>query len=174
MTQTANPTNPGQAPAPSPQQKRSRTMIILGAGCGCLVLVAGLFLIFGLPALLGYIKRTKAAEAPANLQALSALVSQECAAQGGYQGIVPAGPVPAVPKSAVQPADFLSDPGFSRVGFAPSPVLYSYSIAPNATGGVDLVAEGDLDEDGQRSRFVIACGADCSCDPQVMATDELE
>lgn len=174
------------APAPAPQapppqappakKDGSKLLIFLGAGCGCVLLVGILLAAIGIPAFMNYIKKSKSMEARQNLSALGRLVEQECATQNGYAGIAPAGPVPPTPPASSQATGaFGSDPGFSRVGFAPNPVVYSYAIRPNAAGGVDLVAQGDLDGDGVRSTFTVACDAGCRCDDSAMRiSDELE
>jgi type II secretory pathway pseudopilin PulG len=168
--------------APAPQQPEpekkdhTRLLLILGGCGGCLVLVGVLLAFIGIPAFMTYIKKSKAMEARSNLSALSQLVEQECQGQGGYAGIAPAGPVPPTPPASSQATGaFASDPGFARVGFAPNPVVYSYAIRPNAAGGVDLVAQGDLDGDGVRSTYTVACDASCHCAIQAMSImDELE
>jgi len=167
------PTQPQTAPA---KKDRSRFYIIGGGCVGCLVLVGILLVFIGVPAFMTYIKKSKSMEARSNLSALSQLVEQECTAQGGYTGIVPAGPVPPTPPASSQATGaFANDPGFARVGFAPNPVVYSYAIRPNASGGVDLVAQGDLDGDGVRSTFTVACDASCQCATEAMSImDELE
>lgn len=162
-------------PAPAGKKDKSKLLIFLGAGCGCLVLFGAIVAVIGVPALLSYIKRSKAQEARQNLVALSRLVEQECASesvpgglaggvqQNGYTGIVPAGPVPPVPPASTQATgDFANDPGFARVGFAPNPVVYSYSIRP-IEGGVELIAQGDLDGDGELSLYSVSCDAACHC-----------
>jgi len=179
---------PPQAPSPAPAKKDdSKLLIFLGAGCGCLVLVGVLLAFIAVPAFTSYIKRSKAQEARQNLVALSRLVEQECAAesvqggldgavqQNGYAGIVPAGPVPPTPPPSSQATGaFASDPGFARVGFAPNPVVYSYSIRP-IEGGVELVAQGDLDGDGVLSLYSVSCDASCHCfSDRMYMEDELE
>jgi len=167
------------APTPEPAEsgkKDSRLLLILGGCGGCLVVVGLLLAFIGIPAFMTYIKKSKSMEARSNLGALAGLVEQECQGQGGYMGMVPAGPVPPTPPASSQATGaFASDPGFARVGFSPNPVVYSYSIRPNAGGGVDLVAQGDLDGDGVRSTFTIACDASCHCATAAMSImDELE
>ena len=162
------------ATAPATKKKPSKTLIYLGAGCGCLVLFGLALAVVGVPALLQYIKLTKSAEATANLAALSALVSEECRAGTEFGALAPAGPVPPLPSHARQPANFAADPVFSQLGFAPSPVLYRYSIRPTPTG-IELVAEGDLDDDGAYSTFVVPCvTAGCRCQSTPITTNELE
>ncbi len=169
---------PAPQPARSPAEKkdRSRFYIVGGSCAGCLALVAVLLIFIGIPAFMTYIKKSKAMEARFNLEALSQLVEQECAGQGGYTGMVPAGPVPPTPPASSQATGaFASDPGFARVGFSPNPVVYSYSIRPNAAGGVDLIAQGDLDGDAVRSTYTVRCDASCQCNEGAMnIMDELE
>jgi hypothetical protein len=50
---------------------------------------------------------------------------------------------------------------------------FSYSIEP-VSSGVELVARGDLDGDGETSRFVIHCRSDCECDESPTPTRPLE
>lgn len=181
------PTPPGPPTQGTGKKDGSKLLIFLGAGCGCVVLVGALVAVIGVPAFINYIKRSKAQEARQNLSALSRLVEQECAAesvqgglaggvtQNGYIGIVPAGPVPPTPPASSQATgDFASDPGFARVGFAPNPVVFSYSIRP-IEGGIELIAQGDLDGDGKLSLYSVSCDDSCHCfSDRMFMEDELE
>lgn len=176
------------AKAEQPAKKDQSKLILILGGCGgCLVLVGAVLAFIAVPAFLNYIKRSKSMEAKQNLSALSRLVEQECATESvqgglaggvtpnGYTGIAPAGPVPPTPPASSQATGaFASDPGFARVGFSPNPVVYSYSIRP-IEGGVELIAQGDLDGDGELSLYSVSCDASCHCFSDRMVTEnELE
>ncbi len=158
---------PGSAP---PTKKSARPLFWVGvAGVGCVGVLAvigliGILSAVAIPSFSRYTRRAKTSEARANLHALAASVENACRSRGTLPGA--AGPVPPVPGPRPQHGDFASDPVFQGLGFAPSdPVRYSYRIVPNARGGVDLVAHGDLDGDGVQSTFTIACRPSCDCDP---------
>ncbi|MBK6577443.1 MAG: hypothetical protein IPG17_14790 [Sandaracinaceae bacterium] len=58
--------------------------------------------------------------------------------------------------------DFTTDPGFAALRFAPlDPVYFSYRVISVGDGSSRLIAEGDLDEGGDTSRFTIECSAAC-------------
>ncbi len=77
----------------------------------------------------------------------------------------PSGPLPASPSAARQEVDFASDPTFAALGLNDTRELrYSYWFEPYETGcnigpsaadeyAVVYRAEGDLDDDSQRSTF---------------------
>lgn len=139
------------------------------------VVVSGVLLTalaaFGVPAFIDYMKGAKVAEAASNLDALRGAVRRYCEQTGGYPP--PAGPIPKAPRGGSQSPDFRADPTFRLVGFDPGgPVYYSYAIEA-ADAGIDVVAYGDLDGDGERSERRIHCGAGCACGAPT-AVNELE
>ena len=73
-----------------------------------------------------------------------------------------------------QVVDFTTDPGFAALRFAPlDPVYFSYRVISVGDGSSRLIAEGDLDEDGDTSRFTIECSAACECG-EILIERELE
>ncbi len=162
---------PGTPPAPAgagrdPVADKGKKTMFAVAGCGCAILavvVLGIAAAVGIPAVVNYVRRSKAQEVHQNMDALTHLVVDHCQTQGGYAGLA-AGPIPAAPTDRKQVAVWPADSGFARLGFAPNPVFYSYSLVP-AGDGLEVVAEGDLDGDGQRSRYAVQCLAACTCSP---------
>lgn len=88
-----------------------------------------------------------------------------------------AGPTPRHPSSSPQSFEFAADavPGhetWKALGFQPGPIRYRYSFVPESTGcGIrrpenvvvaNFIAEGDLDLDGDRSRFERAASIDAT------------
>lgn len=165
-------------PAAAPAPKKSKVLlvvIVLGVGLVLAVPCIGIISAIAIPAFVGYVKRSKITEATSEVRAIARSEMTYCSEHGGW--LVPAGPTPAVPGPAKQLGDFSSDPVFTQLGYdRPDPVYYSYSIErdPAVTGGIRVVARGDLDGDGIQSTFTVACGSDCECDPAPVVTDELE
>ena len=65
--------------------------------CGCAILavvVLGIAAAVGIPAVVNYVRRSKAQEVHQNMDALTHLVVDHCQTQGGYAGLA-AGPIPA-------------------------------------------------------------------------------
>ena len=157
--------------------------ILLAAGCGALICVIGIVAAIAIPAFIKYVKRSKTSEASSNVMVLARGAESYCSneqlgvnptqAQSRYPA-TPAGPLPARPSSMKQTAAFGSDPTFSALGFGPpDPVYYSYSAVPDASGGLRLTANGDLDDDGVLSTFESYCDSTCRCSP-VNVVNELE
>jgi len=159
-----------------PTKKKSKSPILLIALIGACVLSVpciGILSAIAIPSFIGYVRKSKVAEAESNLTLLGSQVEVHCQTAGTLPGR--AGPVPAYPMAEKQVASFGADPVFAALGFAPlDPVFFSYSIEPSAYGGtIELVAAGDLDGDGTQSRFTRTCYASCTCDPTVR-TNEIE
>ena len=136
------------------------------AGCGgcalLLVVVGGIGAAIGIPAFINYTKRSKAVEARANVEALAASYEGACL-DGLLEPGFAAGPLPAVPHPESQNVSFASDPNFARVGFNPGSIVrYSYSIRSLSPQSAEVRVEGDLDDDGVRSEYVMRCSA-CEC-----------
>lgn len=117
-----------------------------------------------IPSLVGYLRSSKTAEADANLDAMAEAVVAFCQQNAHLPsptGPVPPPPAPGPEKIAVDPANR----SFAEIGFTFSePVYFAYSIRPRRSGSIDLVAEGDLDGDGVRSRYSRRCTGDCRCE----------
>lgn len=162
-----------------PKKKTSPVVIILVA-LGALLVVGpcciGMVSAIAIPQFVGYIRRAKTTEATMNLRSIAQSEMQFCEAHGNW--LVPAGPMPAAPGPAIkQMADFSADPGFAQLGFSVGdPIYYSYAVEhdPSVTGGVLLVAHGDLDGDSFQSTFSIACGSACHCAETPVINQEFE
>ncbi len=165
----ANPTPPVAPGQPPAKSKRTLWIVLALAGAGCLVIPCiGIVSAIAIPAYIGYIRRSKAAEATSNLRVMQAGFEQYCAT--GHRLPPAAGPVPTTPGQQKQTAAFGGEPGFAALSFAPAePVYFSYSIVAEGPESVALVAEGDLDGDTIRSRFATKChAATCRCDPMTI------
>jgi len=164
--------------APAAPKKKNTGVIIavvvvaaLVVGCFC----TGILSAIAIPAFTGYIRRAKTVEATSNLRSLARLEQRYCEEHGNW--LVPAGPVPVTPTALKQLGDFASDPAFTELGFAPAdPIYYSYSIVrdDSATGGIEIIARGDLDGDGVTSTFAVTCGSGCTCASNPFMENELE
>jgi hypothetical protein len=164
--------------------KRNTTPFVIGCVVLAVLLVPciGMLAAIAIPAFVNYTRRAQVSEAHANVAMIVRGVQTYCTAERlGPTGamttelppalaptLVTPGPVPQVPTLA---------PGWSDVGFyGGDPMRYAYSIErPSATTAV-VVAEGDLNGNGVRSRFESTCtleGSSCSC-TSMRVTNELE
>ena len=145
--------------------------VLLLASGFCCVGGLGVTSAIAIPQFIGYIRRSKVAEAHYSLATLRSLVEIRCADTGALPP--PTGPEPPTPRSDRQ--GFRGTTGFSDLGFSPAdPVYYSYAIEPSP-GGIRVVARGDIDGDGVLSELWFTCSASpCACDPDVSVRDELE
>jgi len=144
--------------------------VLLGATC-CIGMIAA----FAVPSFTRYTRRAKVAEATSHLRDLTRMEQIYCQEHGNW--LVPAGPVPVTPSSFKQLGDFASDATFTALGFAPrDPVYYSYSVVreDSATGGIEIIARGDLDGDGMTSTFAVTCGSGCTCELTPRIENEVE
>jgi hypothetical protein len=164
MSQDLPPPDPF-APASAPQKPKVSTSVKVLIGCALMVPLfvccAGVGSAVAIPAFIRFVKGSKAAEAPVLLGELSESVRARCA-----EGLptVSAGPLPQTPVADKQSVDFGADPGFAALRFAPpDPVYFSYAVVSVGDGSSLLIAAGDLDEDGDTSRFTIECSAACEC-----------
>lgn len=159
------PSPDSSSPAAAPAKPKTSTGVKVLIGCGLTGMIGfcciGMGSAVGIPAFMRYVKQSKSAEAPIMLAELRESVRARCA-----EGLpaVSAGPVPMTPSADKQLGDYLSDPGFAALRFAPTDWLYfSYSVVVGADGSSLVVAEGDLDSDGERSRYTLQCTAACEC-----------
>ena len=168
------------APTPQrvPMHPALKILIALGVLFGLGIPCCGITSAIAIPAFVGYVRRSKTAEARANVAAIALGVESYCTSESaaGAQGFPPAaGPTRAFPDAAREV--FMGGSEWASVGFTPvEPLYYSYSMGPDGPGVFVVLAEGDLDGDGARSRFESRCTLDvagCACGP-VIATDELE
>jgi type II secretory pathway pseudopilin PulG len=160
-----------------PTKPKSRVLVIVLVVLGLAAFVpcvVGVLAAVAIPSFIGYVRRSKTAEALANLRELASAEQSWCNDHGTY--LVPGGPVPAFTPGGVKAVgDFAADPTFHALGFDPgTPVYYSYSVADVSPGEIAITARGDLDGDGAESAFVLHCGGSCTCDAEPVITDELE
>ena len=153
------------APAGTPQKAKMSTGTKVLIGCALMVPILvcciGMGAAVGIPAFIQYVKRSKTAEAPILLGELRESVRARC-----HEGLptVSAGPLPVTPGSDKQQVDFSTDPGFAQLRFLQfDGVYFSYRVFSVGDGSSRLVAEGDLDNDGETSHYEILCSAACEC-----------
>ncbi len=147
-------------------------------GCvGLLILSVpclGMGAALAIPGFVSYARRAKAAEARTHLGALRQGVEAECVSGGRMPAAL--GPTLAMPGPEEQVPTL--DPRWTALGLTPEPMRYAYAIERPGDAVLLVVAEGDLDGDGVRSRFSVTCvrgttTAGCSCG-ELTVTDELE
>jgi Tfp pilus assembly protein PilE len=162
-----------------PPAKKPKTGLVVGIAIGVVVLCCcpvSVLSGIGYKGFQDYLLHSKASEARWSVRTIAQLEESWCREHGTY--LVPAGPQPAgAPGPSRRDGDWSSDPTFQQLGFDPhDAVYYSYSITPDPTtpGAVLVVAEGDLDGDGKRSRYVIRCGSNCTCAFEPEVSDGLE
>jgi hypothetical protein len=147
-------------------------VVCVGSYCVC-----GIGAVFGIAAVDELSQSSPADEPREHLATLATSMEAWCA-EGGTapRGFPPsAGPSPLAPMEIRQA--FVPEGTFQELGFSPERVQYSYSIVTTTTDRSTLVAEGDLDVDGARSRFTVECRVTsgvCHCDPRPVIEDELE
>lgn len=147
-------------------------VVCVGSYCVC-----GGAAAIAIPGFLDYTRRSKAAEAMANLATLARSMESWCEGVGSApRGFPPsAGPIPAIPLEQRQ--EFVAEGSFIALGFTADPVYYSYSIVTPDSEHSSIIAAGDLDGDGVFSRYVVSCAVDagaCHCDSTPVIHDELE
>ena len=133
-----------------------------------------------IPAFIGYVRRSKTSEVPANLKSLyEGAATYYSTERNTMQGIVaasaqtncvvdPAGPIPMTPTDQKQQGAFTTNDSFRALGFnIDDPVYYSYEFAAMAGCGVrgavatsiySFRASGDLDGDMATSFFELSAG----------------
>jgi type II secretory pathway pseudopilin PulG len=158
--------------------KRSKTFWLV---IGCVGLAAlsvpciGILAAIAIPAFVNYARRAKTVEAQTNVAMIARGVTEHCVASGVLPDAV--GPSISTPSATRQIQDF-DAPGWQAVGFSSGdPLYYAYSIVRPDASSLQVIAEGDLDDDGLRSRFEIDCAttgpASCSCG-ELIVTNDLE
>lgn len=165
------------------EPKRQKPIWYL-VGCIGLALLCipcvGILAAIAIPAFVRFTRASKTAEARANVHAIAIGIESYCMADRfpPTSSVLPdaVGPSLTHPDATRQAQDF-SAPGWVAVGFGPSePLYYAYSIERPDASSARVVAEGDLDGDGERSRYEITCTAapgSCSCG-ELVVTNELE
>ncbi len=167
-------TEPAQ-PAPSRKINTWKWIVAITALAGfCAITAVGLLGAIAIPAFTKYVKQKKSAEAITNMGTLVVKTELFCRTNGNLPH--GAGPIPGKPLARKQNVNFSDGLGFREVGFDPDPgVYFSYAIV-SGTGdsSVMLLAQGDLDGDGSRSRFWTTCERrGCDCEP-LQPTNEFE
>ncbi|MBW2463229.1 MAG: hypothetical protein JRH11_16385 [Deltaproteobacteria bacterium] len=169
----ASPPTPASPPSPAPKKKKVGLLIlvlVLVVGC---VPCTGVLAAIGLPAFIGYVRRSNTAEATSNLRTLFAGAAsyyeqERMGPDGTTQTHCTVGPavtpnVPTDQKLMLGPLDA----AFSELGFAPfDPVFFQYEIVagPARCGHgpnealYSFRAHGDLDGDGVTSLFELSVG----------------
>lgn len=162
------------APARKGQKPIWYVVGCIGLAILCIPCV-GVLAAIAIPAFVNYTRRAKTAEAHANVAMIARGVEAYCAE--GHDGLLPpaAGPTLSQPTSNRQTPTIGAE--WASIGFAPAePTYYAYSMLRTDTATLHVLAEGDLDGDGTRSRFETTCtaaGASCACG-EVIVTNELE
>ncbi len=165
---------PAMTAAPKKRSLLIWLVVVLLLG-PCCVGGIGVLAAIAIPPLVRYVRQSKTSEAYAELRSLARLEEQYCTEHGSW--LVPAGPVPATPSREKQLGVFSADPAFAQLGFDPGlPVYFSYAIEPDpmVSGGVRLVAHGDLDGDLAVSTYSVACGAGCTCATAPQIENEID
>lgn len=141
------------------------------------VLILGILAAIAIPAFMGYVRRSKTAEASQNLASLfkyaASYMAQEHSGQalastvGTYcsVGSDPVSPVPNANKQQYQSGSNALALGFTIADY----VYYGYGLTGSQRCGwtantsvYTFTAQGDLDGDGVRSTFELAAGTDDS------------
>jgi hypothetical protein len=164
--------------------KRNRVWYVVGC-VGLAILTVpciGVAAAIAIPAFVNYSRRAKTVEARTNVAMIVRGVESYCAAErasptGAVTNELPPALAPTLASPGPEAQITTLAPGWADVGFSVAdPLRYAYSIErPSGTIAV-VVAEGDLNGNGLRSRFESTCtlaGTSCTCTP-VSATDELE
>jgi len=160
-------------------------LLVVGGFFGLLCGV-GILAAVAIPAVLGYIKRSKTAEAPANLALIYSGVQSYAQTEriGQAPGLPPSLPatpqqVPCGDSRQLWPAG--AHPAWADLGFAPAdPLYYSYSLEVDPNGrDFTIRAHGDLDCDGVTSRYELGghfdpATGEVTREPDLVITDELE
>jgi hypothetical protein len=145
----------------SPLQQRGPVVeVTFGAGGASSVMVSGVLAAVAIPAFTRYVKRSKTAEAVANVRTIAGALESELNAMPPARrrtarlAALPAMP-PGAPSASKYPADesrWTASP-WRRVGFSIAAAHY-YQYRVDVDGRCYVaVAEGDLDGDGARSSF---------------------
>ncbi len=177
--QPAQPGYPAQPPLGAPPAPKKRSALVWIAAVlllgPCCIGGVGVLAAIAIPPFIRYTRQAKTSEATMELRSIGRLEEQYCTEHGNW--LTPAGPVPAAPSAQKQLESFSADPTFAQLGYDPGvPVYYSYSVRRDetVTGGIELVARGDLDGDGILSSYVVKCGSGCACAPTPLIEDALE
>lgn len=160
------------------EPKRQKTVWYV-VGCIGLAILSvpcvGVLAAIAIPSFVSYTRRAKTAEARANVGLIRNGVESACTNAGG---VLP----DALPPTLAAPAAERQIPtlgaGWDTYGLTGDPMYYAYSIERPDGSTALVVAEGDLDGDGERSRYEYRCttvggSRGCSCG-ELTVTNELE
>lgn len=139
----------------TPKKKRSPlvAVFVLAGLAGACVPCVGIVAAVGVPSFVSYVRRSKTAEAPANVRAIAQGVIAVWETTGALPPALPSTPGAPSSERRMWPGD--AAPGWAEIGFAPvDPLYYSYEYEPDPSGTSFVVrARGDLDGDGVQSMF---------------------
>ena len=133
----------------------------------------GILAAIAVPAFMNYVKRSKATEMTMLVPAISYKVVDACNENktAGQPLFPPAAASSTTPPSSKKQAADWS--GFESIGYSGDAMTYGrYSMGPVGSGYV-VMAEGDLDADGQTSKFSIQIDDQCVPTP-LDVSNELE
>ena len=148
------------------------------------VAILGILAAIAIPAFVGYIRRSKTAEATSNVnnlfKAAASYYTKEWAsdrtitATQNHHCIIGNATDGLTPGEQKQTFDYYGEPNFNAIGFnLADPHFYSYRVASagvdcnyarNSTALYTFRAVGDLDADGTTSTFELAAGSDANND----------
>lgn len=143
----------------------AKAMIAASVAGALCIPCTGILAAVAIPGFIGYIRRSKTAEARANItlirHGIDAYAMEERVAAAGQleTGVLPE-TLPATPRvesigamKQTWPLD--ANPGWAAIGFQPmEPLYYAYSVTTDRTAGTVVIeAVGDLNEDGTHSSF---------------------
>lgn len=140
-------------------------MIVFAISGALCIPCSGILAAIAIPGFVGYIRRSKAAEATTNLASIRSGITEyatreSVSATGELRGPQWIESLPATPPVAgvgamkrVWPADAAE--GWTTIGFQPTePLYYAYSVTTDAVANTVVIeAVGDLDDDGVNSSF---------------------
>lgn len=129
-----------------------------------------------------YASSAKTAEARDHVMRIALALADHARAKRARTPFPPSAPASPSVVPGRRPMDALPSfehPSWKAIGFAPSgPVYYSYQFVTAADGkSVEVIAEGDLDGDGVRSRYsvkVTMVGAEPRIDPELARQNPYE
>lgn len=153
------------------EKKRSRgflAVIVVLALIGACIPCVGIGAAIAIPSFIGYVRRSKLAEATSNVATISRAVAaayhSESVLGGAVAHVLPPRAL-RTPQSigpAPQPWPSSADPAWAAIGFAPAdPLYFAYEYEPDADGrGFVVRAYGDLDGDGIESTIELRSTVD--------------
>jgi type II secretory pathway pseudopilin PulG len=167
----------------------AKAMIAASVAGALCIPCTGILAAVAIPGFITYVRRSKTAEARANISAIRVGITEyatreSVTATGDLRGPVLIESLPATPSvesvgamKQTWPLD--ANPGWSAIGFEPfDPLYYSYSVTTDALANTVVIeAVGDLNDNGIRSSFAQHGHMEPSGDitwGEVIVTNELE